>query len=188
MSREWVKHKTCQRWNQPGDAHELTFGTFGGYKLLARERTCRWLVDTIAKARLRHDFAVIAYVIMPEHVHLLLLPRRTAYDISTILKAIKFPVAWRARRFLESTRSIWLSKLADHGRTGRGTFRFWQRGGGYDRNVQNYETLGSMVDYIHNNPVRRGLCAQTTDWEWSSARWYEGEREDVPLSIDDDAL
>jgi hypothetical protein len=33
-----------------------------------------------------------------------------------------------------------------------------------------------MIDYIHNNPVRRGLVANPEDWEWSSARWYGGMR------------
>ena len=51
---------------------------------------------------------------------------------------------------------------------------FWQPGGGYDRNITSTEALRAMIDYIHANPVRRGLVARVEDWEWSSARWYVG--------------
>jgi REP-associated tyrosine transposase len=54
--------------------------------------------------------------------------------------------------------------------------RFWQPGGGYDRNITSIEALRAMIDYIHANPVRRGLVARPEDWEWSSARWYAGLR------------
>lgn len=53
-------------------------------------------------------------------------------------------------------------------------FRFWQAGGGYDRNVGDESTLRTMIDYIHQNPVRRGLVDRPEDWIWSSARWYAG--------------
>ena len=43
--------------------------------------------------------------------------------------------------------------------------------------------LRTMIDYIHNNPFRRGLVDHPTDWPWSSARFYAGEK-DVPLVMD----
>jgi hypothetical protein len=52
--------------------------------------------------------------------------------------------------------------------------RFWQPGGGYDRNIAGGSTLRHVMDYIHANPVRRGLVERPEDWEWSSARWYAG--------------
>jgi putative transposase len=61
--------------------------------------------------------------------------------------------------------------------------RFWQAGGGYDRNVTEPETLRSMIEYIHNNPVRRGLVERADGWEWSSARWFAGLR---PVKIEMD--
>ncbi|MCC6359749.1 MAG: hypothetical protein IT450_13470 [Phycisphaerales bacterium] len=44
--------------------------------------------------------------------------------------------------------------------------------------------MAAILEYIHANPVRRELCATPTDWEWSSARFWEGRR-DVPLAMDD---
>ncbi len=46
---------------------------------------------------------------------------------------------------------------------------------------------GSGIDYIHANPVRRGLVARAEDWEWSSARWYAGLRP-VKLEMDQGVL
>ena len=62
-------------------------------------------------------------------------------------------------------------------------YRFWQRGGGYDRNATEPNTLLQLIDYIHNNPVRRDLVAKATDWIWSSARFYAGETR-VPIYMD----
>ena len=61
--------------------------------------------------------------------------------------------------------------------------RFWQPGGGYDRNVVELSTVQQMIDYIHANPVRRGLVQRAIDWEYSSARWYAGMRP-VPIEMD----
>jgi putative transposase len=65
--------------------------------------------------------------------------------------------------------------------------RFWQPGGGYDRNITSAEALRAMIDSLHANPVRRGLVARAEDWEWSSARWYAGLRP-VKLEMDQGVL
>jgi len=54
-------------------------------------------------------------------------------------------------------------------------FRFWQEGPGYDRNLQHEDSVLASIDYLHNNPVRRGLCRSATEWFWSSARFYATE-------------
>jgi hypothetical protein len=63
--------------------------------------------------------------------------------------------------------------------------RFWQPGGGYDRNITSAAALRWMIDYIHANPVRRGLVSRAEDWEWSRARWYAGLR---PVKIEMDGM
>ena len=60
---------------------------------------------------------------------------------------------------------------------------FWQSGGGFDHNITEGDTLLVEIDYIHMNPVRRNLCQRATDWKWSSAGWYAGDRTG-PLQID----
>jgi putative transposase len=178
-----MKYKTCKRWNEPGEAHVLTFSCFHRYQLLSRDRTRQWFVDAVERARRRHSFDVWAYVIMPEHVHLILRPRQAIYDVSVMLKAIKWPVSIRARRYLERNAPIWIRRLADVQPNGKSCFRFWERGGGYDRNVRHDRSIAAMIEYIHANPVRRELVKKPGEWVWSSARWYDGER-NVPLQMD----
>jgi len=57
-------------------------------------------------------------------------------------------------------------------RPGVTTFRFWQEGPGYDRNLTEPKTVLHAIDYVHDNPVRRGLVRRAVDWKWSSARYH----------------
>jgi len=169
-------------YNDPGHAHELTFPCFRRLPLLSKDRTQQWLVEALGAARRKWDIELWAYVIMPEHVHVLLCPRPTEYDIAAIRKSIKQSVARRAIRYLRASSPAWLERLlVTEG--GRRFHRFWQAGGGYDRNICKAKTAWSAVHYIHANPVRRELAATETDWKWSSARWYVG-LEDVVLPMD----
>src|SRR5205807_10376672 len=88
--------KTCKRFNNPGDAHALTFSCFHRQAFLSKDRSRRWLIMAIERARTIHPFHVWAYVIMPEHAHLLLWPTVLDYNISHILNSIKQSVAKRA--------------------------------------------------------------------------------------------
>ena len=73
-----------------------------------------------------------------------------------ILSGIKQPVGRRAINYLEATAFPWLTKVT-RTRNGRTERLFWQSGGGYDRNIDSGKTLLKMIDYVHLNPVRRGL-------------------------------
>jgi len=160
-------------FNDPGHAHELTFSCFHRYPFLSRDRTCQWLAEAIDAARRQLDYAVWAYVFMPDHVHLIVCPRRPAHDTSEFLKALKEPVSRRAVRYLRDNSPDWLPRI----RVTRGErieHRFWQPGRGYDRNITSARTLQSMIDYIHLNPVRRGLVETVASWKWSSASWFAG--------------
>ena len=125
----------------------------------------------IQSARIERDFDLWAWVVMPEHVHLIVRPRPAVSDIALIRKAIKSPVATSALAWLEDLAPHWLPRLTRA--RGEKTERlFWQSGGGYDRNITEPKTLAAAIDYIHMNPVRRGLVERAEDWPWSSAAWY----------------
>ena len=61
---------------------------------------------------------------------------------------------------------------------------FWQPGGGLDRNVSEPKAILAMIEYIHANPVRRGLAARPEEWRWSSAGWFEGKNSLRPDALD----
>jgi putative transposase len=78
-------YKRCRRINEPGHAHELTFSCYRWLALLSRDRTRTWLIEAIEEARKQMRFDLWAYVVMPEHVHILLNPREPIYDVARIL-------------------------------------------------------------------------------------------------------
>ena len=149
----------------------MTFSCFRRRAFLARDRTRRYVADAVAMARDKHAFDVWAYVLMPEHVHLLIWPREETYSISGISKSIKQSVSRKAIGWLRAENPSGLGVLA----TGQRScpYRFWLDGAGYDRNVRKIGTLRSVIDYIHNNPVRRGLVESPEEWCWSSFREWE---------------
>jgi putative transposase len=176
--------KLRRPFNAPGHAHELTFTCYHRYPLLARDRTRQWLIDSIRAARETCGFDLWAYVIMPEHAHILLMPRSEQYDIARILKSIKQPVARKAMNYLRANAPHWMERLRVVETNGQVEHHFWQTGGGYDRNIVKGATAWAAVDYLHLNPVRRGLVATPTEWIWSSARCYAG-MDGVVLPADD---
>ena len=174
--------KTRKRIDEAGHARELTFSCFKRFRFLDRDRTRQWFIDELFQARQQFDFDLWAYVIMPDHAHLLIYPNKPE-TVGIMAGKIKENVARKAISFLEENAPEWLARISvrEGNRIRR---RFWQPGGGYDRNVVELRTLQKMIDYIHMNPVRRGLVTRPEDWIWSSSLWYAGVR---PVSIEMDA-
>ncbi len=173
-------HRT--NFNLPGHAHELAFSCYRKYAFLKADRACQWFADAVSAARDRWHFDVWAYVLMPDHVHIIIRPRDVEYDVARIRSAIKEPVSKAAIRFLEQSAPGWLPRITRK-RGSRTERHFWQSGGGYDRNITEGTTLIKMIDYIHLNPVRRGFVERAADWKWSSAAWYVAQRE-PPIPLD----
>lgn len=168
--------------NEPGHAHELTFSCYRRFPFLKADRTCEWLAAAIDQARRDLNFAVWAWVFMPDHAHVIVCPQSFPYDIAVIRQRIKGPVARRAIAFLRAHAPEWLPRITRE-RGQRSERVFWQSGGGYDRNITSKEALLSMIDYLHANPVRKGLVGRPRDWRWSSAAWFD-DLTPVPLIPD----
>ena len=118
---------------------------------------------------------------------LVLWPGDPDYEMRRILVHLKRPVSDTAREHLEQQGdTAWLERLTVR-YPSRTVFRFWQPGGGFDHNVFKEQTLEAVMDYVHANPVRRGLADVPTDWKWSSARFWEGDME-TPIRMDRPAM
>jgi hypothetical protein len=61
--------------------------------------------------------------------------------------------------------------------------RYWQEGGGYDRNMFSRAAIMHAIDYIHENPLRRKLCSKLDAWRWSSYRYYASEGQVVDEAL-----
>jgi putative transposase len=162
--RKRVKHFEDER-----HVHELTFCCFERQPLLTNDLWRSWFCEVLDSACVRHDFLLLAYVLMPEHVHLLVCSGGTGFRISDLLGDLKRQFSRRVKRHLTVTHDPTLDRLTVRQRPGVTTFRFWQEGPGYDRNLTTSKAIVSAMEYIHANPVRRGLCKRAVDWPWSSA-------------------
>lgn len=172
--------KTIRHYNVPRQAHELTWSCYRRLPLLLDDDRRRIVSAAIRAACERLGYRVVAFVLMPEHVHLLVWSVPHEYDIASLLFAIKRPSSFRLRRRMEATSDPALASLTVRERPGKTAFRFWQEGPGYDRNLTGTETVWKSIRYIHRNPVERGLCARPEEWEWSSARQYADRHALVP--------
>jgi putative transposase len=138
------------------------------------------VVNAIDKRRTAHSFVLLAYVIMPEHVHLVLWPPE-AMALGTVVGEIKRCAAKETLSHLSKADGQVLDRLTVR-RDSAERRVLWQRRC-YDHNCRSETSVWEKVEYCHQNPVKRRLVHKAEDWEWSSYRWYKGDR-DVPLQMD----
>ena len=172
MGHSSPHRKRVCHFDEPGHVHELTFSCYERRPLLVDDHIRKLFCEVLDRAVEGHDFRLLALVIMPEHVHLLVQPRSAEGRISELLFAIKRPVSFRIKQYLQDSNRALLDSLTIRQRPGQQTFRFWQEGPGYDRNLTEPASILAAWNYIHLNPVRRGLCERAIDWRWSSARYH----------------
>jgi len=161
--------------------HFLTFSCYHKMSLFKDSCLYQLFIDALDNARNKLGFELFAFVVMPDHVHMVVYPGSDS-RISEILYAIKRPFSFRASKHLcEHHRSLWDSIQVKH--AGKIVSRFWQRGGGFDKLIFKSETLFNVIEYIHSNPVRKGLVKSSFDWKWSSIHcWERGVN--VPIRLD----
>ena len=165
-----MKERTRRKvFDEQGHAHLLTFTCYKRRRFFSNDAACKLFLECLDAARKRHGFQVWAYVVMPEHVHILVWPGPDGVMVAVILQSIKQPVSARLKLLMPPNLP-------------GGKFRLWERGGGHDRNLWSKDSLSNALEYIHNNPVQRGLTQTTEAYEWSSANWYA--RRTGPFDID----
>jgi len=178
------KHRKRRKVNnRPYHAHFLTFSCYRRQAFFLGNLAPHWFLEFLDLARHETPFDLWAFVIMPEHVHLVIAPGES-YDIAKILHRIKRTLTYRILRHVQAVRPAFLERMAHRQTDGTITHRFWQRGGGYDRNLWTPEHIHKMIRYVHENPVRRGLVESPRDWPWTSYRtWMGGKPEPLPLDL-----
>jgi putative transposase len=158
--------------------HFITFSCCQRLPLLGSIRARNVFVQILGQVRDRYGFALVGYVVMPEHVHLFIgePPRGTP---STVLQVLKQRVSRRLRRKSRSPKRQ-LKLVFEHG--DHSLPQFWQPRF-YDFNVWSQKKKVEKLHYMHMNPVKRRLVAHPKDWPWSSYSYYS-MRTPILLRID----
>jgi putative transposase len=142
--------KRYQGTKQP---HFVTFSTYQRLPLLTQSWMRDLFLQCVEQTRRKYRFLVYGYVVMPEHVHLLMSePENTL--LFKAIQALKIALSRRAMRYRSA-----------------GVGPFWQKRY-YDHNVRSHESFEAKLGYMHRNPVKRGLVPKAEDWNWSSFRHY----------------
>ncbi|MBA2117737.1 REP-associated tyrosine transposase [Bremerella alba] len=173
MKRSIPHRKQVKHYEGAGHLHELTFSTYLRLPLLTSDPWRKIVASKLNAGCELARFDLIAFVFMPEHIHLLVSPKDSSATVSNLLAWTKRQSSIEIKHLLIQYESPLLARLTIQQRPGRQCFRFWQEGGGFDRNLFSPDAIAASINYIHNNPVKRGLCNRTTDWKWSSAKFYE---------------
>jgi putative transposase len=179
MPKKLYKNK---HYNTPGHAHELTFSCYRRKPLFDDREACQLFLDGLDRSKDIYSFKLWAYVIMPQHVHLLLWPLQSEYDIGKMMSGIKGIMAKRYRKYLlKANRVLHDSLLLKINKQEK--FIFWQKGGGFDRNLWNAKAIHDSIRYIEANPVRSRFVSSPEEWEWSSAYARAHKKGILPDSV-----
>jgi len=139
-----------KHFQQTRQIHFLTFSCYHRQPKFTNATARDTFVSALERVRENYGLCIYGYVVMPEHVHLLV----SEPERSTLAQAIKSLKQGVARRLaLRAADSFWQARY-------------------YDFNVWSEKKFVEKLRYIHRNPVKRGLVARPEDWPWSSFRHY----------------
>ena len=172
MARKLIRHYGR------GHLHFLTFTCYRRLPLLRSVRARNAFVQILGETRDRYGFSLVGYVVMPEHIHLLI-SEPTRGTPSTVIQVLKQRVS---RRLCRRKRSLTGQTSLAFARGDDPLRRFWQRRF-YDFRVR--ALLGARLNavwslkkkveklhYMHMNPLKRKLVEHPRDWPWSSFAFY----------------
>ncbi|HKZ51809.1 MAG TPA: transposase [Candidatus Acidoferrales bacterium] len=160
----------------------VTTRTNNSVPLFRQSILCQDFLRALADLRQNGEFELFAYVIMPEHVHLLIRPADGR--VSLLMRKIK---SLSARRILQALRKPGAQNLlaalakASPGRK-QHVYKVWQDGFHTVLLWSNW-MIRKKIDYMHANPVRKGLVKSAKDYPWSSFCAYHG-LDNVGLPVD----
>jgi putative transposase len=164
-----VKNRLEPRYGM-GHLHFITCSCYRRRPLLGTERSRNQFLVILNEVRERWDFALLGYVVMLEHIHLLISEPRVGTP-TTAMQVLKQRVSRamhgrrRRKRVPPGQGRLWDEVPAAKHRP------FWQRRF-YDFNVWTWKKRNEKINYMHFNPVKRGLVKHPKDWLWSSYGFY----------------
>jgi putative transposase len=136
-----------KRYQHEGHDHFITFSCHNRAPYLATPDSRTLVERSLESIRTRYRFELLGYVIMPEHVHLLV-SEPEEKSLATAIGALKLSISKQSPQ-----RPFWQTRY-------------------YDFNVYTHNKQIEKIKYMHRNPVTRGLVTKPEDWPHSSYRHY----------------
>lgn len=181
-----------RRHDEPGHIHFWTISCFRRLGFFHIDSMKQIVVDALRLLQDKFNICLIGYVVMPDHVHVLLLPHphgsMDPLPISKLLNAFKQHVGFHGKECLRdywrAHGRLWSEPLNRWAGCEFGDQHIWTTRG-HDFNIDREETLAEKLNYCHKNPVARELVNHPEQWRWSSYRFYElNDRSILEMSWD----
>jgi putative transposase len=154
-----------------GHLHFLTFSCYKRLPFLKTARSRDVFLQELGRLRAELGFRIIGYVPMPEHVHLLI-NEPTGATPSIVLHRLKLRVA---KRLHKRRRRVLAGQISlPFGECKQAPRPFWQPRF-HDFNVYSARKRAEKLNYMHANPVKRGLVSHPSEWPWNSWAFYHGK-------------
>jgi putative transposase len=138
-----------KRFGLQGDAYHTISATRGRQPFFSDAAMSSCLLESIQFVRHSGAAFVLAYAIMPDHLHLLMVPRGNS-SVSDVMKSVKGYTAKGVNRLMGRSGPIWQQSF-------------------YDRIIRGEQQLSLTIEYIHRNPLVAGLVTNTEAYAFSSA-------------------
>ena len=160
------------RINEPQAAHFVTSTVVAWLPVFTTAARCDILVESLAHCQRHKGLKIHGWVILDSHIHAIL----TAPDLSRVLADIKRHTARRILDQLEAEGCEWLLHQFEYRRAAHkleSRHQIWQEGS-HPQAITDDAMMLQKLDYLHNNPVKRGLVAAPEHWRYSSAHEWCG--------------
>ena len=161
------------------DFHFITFTCYQRRKFLASVKSKNLAVRVLSEVRARLHFKLIGYVIMPDHMHLIISEPPGSVPAKA-MRVFKQRVSRLLRGKKRCNRAQLLLPFPEEGPQFR---RFWQRRY-FDMNLYSNYMIRQKLDYIHANPVKEKLVSHPKHWPWSSWSAYAGKESLLAIDFD----
>jgi putative transposase len=138
-----------KRYQESGNLHFVTFSCRDRAPLLATAEARDIFVSTLERTRVWYGFCMRGFVVMPEHLH----PLLSEPERGNLALALQMLKQISSHRLRQAKTPFWEPRY-------------------YDFNLWSEYKVREKLNYVHLNPVRRGLVTVPEDWAWSSARHY----------------
>jgi|SRR5271165_545702 len=159
---------SLRRRQQSGHSHFVTFSCYRRQPNFTTSDVYDLFLVCLEDMRRRFAIRVYGYVVMPEHVHLLL-SESEEKTLADAIHYLKLSFTKRLHGLSGGRSQVNAEKRGVN--LGHAAGSLWQKRY-YDRNVRNAEEFTVKLRYLHRNPVKRGLVTEPGDWRWSSFRHY----------------
>lgn len=138
-----------RRFHSAGYPSLITTNVARRERLFASTRAAGMFVDVLREVQRETGFSLLAFVVMPEHVHLVIEPS-ASHRLGQIVQLVKGRFSRRYNAGTGGSGPLWQSRY-------------------HERSLRSEDELREAIEYVHGNPVVAGLVAEASDYTWSSA-------------------